>query len=475
MKIKKFIQKHRVFLSFSLFLLCFCFFLMLFLRIDIDYYWHYKAGEYMVQHSKILTTDVFSWSLYQFPWISHEWLFEVFLYTLSMIFGKFHLFVYVFFTTLFLLFFLFLPQRKEYLKNIPFALFWTIFFALIFTSLSGRPQLLSFLFLAFSVWIIYYYFYHPDSKRIYFLPILSLFWANVHGGSSNLPYLLCFLAIFCGLFSFSFSKMEAIQLSKKQIITYFVVAVLCMIAVCINPHGFTMFVYPYQNMGDHLMLSTITEWQPSNLNIISHYIYFFFALMTFLVMLFSKKKIRFFDFVFYLFFLYLGLKSIRFWFFSYIVWSLFIFYYVPRRKLDSYSCLLIVVVSVLFLLVFLRGFSYSDILSNKTLSDKAISVLREERPKRLFNYYDYGAYLIYQDIPVFVDGRADLYSKYTYEDYQDISRLHYQFPELISKYQFDYFIVPKESGLASYLKSTPDYSLIYQDKKCSIFKTKEKC
>ena len=70
---------------------------------------------------------------------------------------------------------------------------------------------------------------------------------------------------------------------------------------------------------------------------------------------------------------------------------------------------------------------------------------------------------------------VEVTNKYIYEDYQDISRLKYGFPELISKYQFDYFIVPKESGLASYLKSTPDYSLIYQDKKCSIFKTKEKC
>ena len=472
MKIKKWLQRNKLFLFFSFFLICFTLFLMLFLRIDIDYFWHFKAGEYMVTHSEILTKDIFSWSLVHIPWISHEWLFEVFLYIFNFVFGKFHLFIYVFLIVLLLLFFLFLMQKNECLKNIPFSLFWFCFFTLIFTALSGRPQLLSFFLLAISVWLVFYYFYHSNSKVIYFLPFISILWANVHGGSSNLPYLLCFLALFCGLFSFSFSKIEATRLTKKQILIYFIISILCILAVMINPHGITMLFYPYQNMADSLMLSTIAEWQPSNLNHLSHYVYFSFMLITFLVMLFSKKKIRLLDFIFYLFFLYLGLKSIRFWFFSYIVCSFFIFYYVSKRKLDSYTCLMLFSFSLVLLIIFGKTFSYSKVLSTKTLSNSAISVLKKEEPKRLFNYYDYGAYLIYKDIPVFIDGRADLYSKYIYEDYQIISRLSYGFVDLIEKYRFDYFVVPKESGIASYLNTQNNYKLIYQDKKCLIFKTK---
>lgn len=473
MKTKKWLQRNKLFLIFSFFLICFALFLMLFLRIDIDYFWHFKAGEYMVTHFKILTKDIFSWSLYHVSWISHEWLFEVFLYILNLIFGNIHLFIYVFCIILLLLFFLVLVQKQEYLKNIPFSLLWVCFFALIFTGLSGRPQLFSFFLLALSVWLIFYYFYHPHSKRIYFLPFISIIWSNVHGGSSNLPYLLCFLALFCGAFSFRFSKVEAVRLTRKQMLSYFIVAILCILAVIINPHGIIMLFYPYQNMADGLMLSTIAEWQPSNLNYLSHYVYFVFMLITLLVMLFSKKKIRLLDFVFYLFFLYLGLKSIRFWFFSYVVCSLFIFYYVPKRNLDSYTCLMLFSFSLVLLIIFGNTFSYSKVLSTKTLSNSAISVLKEEKPKRLFNYYDYGAYLIYKDIPVFIDGRADLYSKYIYEDYQNISRLSYKFPDLIEKYQFDYFVVPKTSGIGSYLNSQNQYELIYQDEQCLIFKTKQ--
>ncbi len=472
MKIKKYLFEHRFSLSFLFLFFSFSLFLMLFLRVDIDYYWHFKAGEYMVEHSTILTKDIFSWSLYHYRWISHEWLFEVILYALNLIFGKFHLIVYVFSITFSLLFFFFVIQKKEYLKNIPFSLLWISFFSLIFTGLSGRPQLLSFLLLAISTWLIFYFFYHPESKRIYFLPFISILWANVHGGSSNLVYLLCFLAVFCGLFHFSLFKMEASRLTKKQIFTYLLVAFLCIFGITLNPHGIVMLIYPYQNMTNHLMISTISEWQPSNLNVLSHYIYYFFSLFVLFVFIFSKKKIRFLDFAFYLFFLYLGLKSIRFWFFSYIIFSLFVFYYIPKRKIDSYTCTLICIFSILLLLIFSRGFSYSKVLSTKTLSNQAISVLKEGKPERLFNYYDYGAYLIYKDIPVFIDGRADLYSAYLYEDYQDISRLNYQFPKLISKYQFDYFIVPKKSGIASYLNNSSKYQLLYKDKTCVIFKTK---
>ena len=50
MKIKAFIHKNKLLFSFLIFLFCFALFLMLFLRIDIDYFWHYKAGEFMVSH-----------------------------------------------------------------------------------------------------------------------------------------------------------------------------------------------------------------------------------------------------------------------------------------------------------------------------------------------------------------------------------------------------------------------------------------
>ena len=76
MKIKDFFKRHQLLLCFCFFLFSFSLFLMIFLKMDIDYFWHFKAGEYMVEHSTILTHDIFSWSVicyaHIFDWLLRE-------------------------------------------------------------------------------------------------------------------------------------------------------------------------------------------------------------------------------------------------------------------------------------------------------------------------------------------------------------------------------------------------------------------
>ena len=78
--------------------------------------------------------------------------------------------------------------------------------------------------------------------------------------------------------------------------------------------------------------------------------------------------------------------------------------------------------------------------------------------------YNYGGILIYNDISVFVDGRADLYSKYNYKDYLNISKLNGDYPKLIEKYDFDYFLVSTNCPINTYLKYSDKYELVYENK-----------
>lgn len=84
--------------------------------------------------------------------------------------------------------------------------------------------------------------------------------------------------------------------------------------------------------------------------------------------------------------------------------------------------------------------------------------------------YNYGGELIYNDIKVFIDGRADLYSNYNYEDYLNISKLENDYVKLINKYDFDYFLVNDNYSIYIYLKYSDDYKKIYDKKNISIFK-----
>ena len=151
--------------------------------------------------------------------------------------------------------------------------------------------------------------------------------------------------------------------------------------------------------------------------------------------------------------------------------SYVIFNYISKRKLDNGTNIVIITLSVLLVLGFVLNIkTINKNLEKRELPSDLINTIREEKPKRLFNMYNYGGELIYNDILVFVDGRADLYSKYNYKDYLDISNLKGNYVELIDKYNFDYFLTDRKYSIDSYLKYNDNYELIYQNKHSNIYK-----
>lgn len=471
-KIKKFIYDHKLMICFFVFVLSFVFFLMIFARRESDYFWHIKAGEYMFHHG-LLRKDVFSWFAFGKYWMSHEWLFEIFIYALSIIFPKYHILVYSFLFVFSLILILFLPNKRDFTKNVPFGMLWIAFSLILIAFIQGRPHLISFNLLALTIWSLYDNYKKEDSKLIYMVPFLSIIWANVHGGSSNLSYLFCFVFLFGGFFKFKFSKIEAKRISKKQFFKYLIVGILCMICININFHGFKMFTYPYENMVDDLMLNNISEWAPTNLNSISHYPYLLLVVVILFVFLFSKKKIEFMDFILFGICIFLGFKSVRFWAYTYIIMTFVIFPYIEKRKLDKGTHMMLLFISILLISIsFTQRGELKKQLNGRILSQKDIDVVLEAKPERLYNMYNYGGELVYAGVPVFIDGRADLYSKYNYRDCLLISQLQGDYVELIQKYDFDYFLVDEMYPISTYLKYDSNYELIYKNKDVLFYKKK---
>lgn len=470
-KIKSFVHSKRIDICLLLFIISFCFFLLLFFVKDPDYYWHIKAGEYMIKNHTILTHDVFSWYLNGKYWMSHEWLFEVIFYGLSLIFPKYHAVVYISVTLTCLGSILFLFNRDEYKKNIPFALCWIAFSLSFYWSIQARPYMISFILLALCLYFLFDLKKNEDSKKIYWLPLISVLWSNFHGGSSNLPYLLIIMFLVTGLVSFSYSKIEASKNTKKQNLKYLIVFLLCILSIILNPHGIKMLVYPYQNMADKVMQVNISEWQPTDLSNLKHYPYLILVLVIFLTLLFSKKKIKLLDLVIFIFVLFLGMKSIRFWPYTYISMTFIIFHYVSFRKHDNGTCTVILILSLLCIFLFVINIKNIKNKCNSNMIDnKIIELVKKENPKRLYNFYDYGGYLVYKNIPVFVDGRADLYSPYNYSDYVNISKLYGEYEDLIDYYNFDYFLVSDQFSIYNYLKYSNDYKLIIHKNHIAFYK-----
>lgn len=87
---------------------------------------------------------------------------------------------------------------------------------------------------------------------------------------------------------------------------------------------------------------------------------------------------------------------------------------------------------------------------------------------RLYNQFNYGSYLEFNDIPVFVDSRAEVYleefngGKDIIGDYLDAFDYD-KYKDIFDKYQFDYALVYRDNELYYYLENDDDFQVIFEE------------
>ncbi len=100
---------------------------------------------------------------------------------------------------------------------------------------------------------------------------------------------------------------------------------------------------------------------------------------------------------------------------------------------------------------------------------------------RLYNEYNYGSYLLFRDIPVFIDSRADLYApefnegKDIFSDYLNLSGVNNdKVEETLDKYQITHMIMYKNARLRTFIKQNDEkYNLLYEDDYFCIYQRKQ--
>lgn len=95
---------------------------------------------------------------------------------------------------------------------------------------------------------------------------------------------------------------------------------------------------------------------------------------------------------------------------------------------------------------------------------------------KLFNEYNYGSYLLFNDIPVFIDSRADLYApefngkKDIFTDFINLNCLNCNIQEKLDEYGFTHIILKEDAKLNIYFKlKTDTYKNIYSDENFVIY------
>lgn len=461
-----------------------------------DFWWHIKVGEWVVSNKSVPTTDIFSWygTAHEIPWTAHEWLADVMLYAIHNVFGNIGIFL-LSMSAAFLMTWLLWREAKPYIERNIFitGLFFVLLAITTYGFFYGRPHLFSFFLVFAELKILYRFFKDPNSKSIYLIPVISCLWSNLHGGFASLSYILCAVFLFAGMWNIPIGKISPTKLEKKALLKLLVITLCSIGAILINPVGIDVLTYPYKSFGDQLQMTFINEWQAPDAKNIFNLICFFFPIVLMLIGFFAEeKRIRLIDLLVMGLFVLLFLRSIRFIMVWYIAAVFCAFPYMPQMKVKDMCPKFERTLIVTFLLVFslligdgcikISKTLQNDELISVMLSDEAISAIQEDASERVFNDYNLGEALIYNEIPVFFDARADLYVENgiladgislmdLVQVNPDAEVPYIDVYELIKKYEFDSILILKEMPLYSYLISHPDlFVSVYEDNSIGYFR-----
>ena len=141
---------------------------------DPDLWWHLRTGEFILQQG-IPKTDIFSFTVPDNQWVTHEWLSEVIMWSLYKVgdLPALSLFFAAVITAAYALVFL-RSDGRPYLAG-----FIVLLGALASAPLWGaRPQMFNLLFAAFFVYIVEGFKDKKYSSRtLWILPIATIVWA----------------------------------------------------------------------------------------------------------------------------------------------------------------------------------------------------------------------------------------------------------------------------------------------------------
>jgi hypothetical protein len=105
--------------------------------------------------------------------------------------------------------------------------------------------------------------------------------------------------------------------------------------------------------------------------------------------------------------------------------------------------------------------------------EQAVEFLRSHTGvHRLFAYYDWGGYAIWQLYPgqrVFIDGRADLYGDDLLHQFQQAAQLRPGWKQIMDQWAVDAILVPPSGALAQGLSLDPGWHARYSDSQAILY------
>jgi hypothetical protein len=443
---------------------------------DPDVWWHLRTGQYIAEHKSVPHSDPFSYTRAGEPWVTHEWLTELGLYEIERNAGWGGLIV-AFAAILCGAFYLLYLRcgPAPYVAGVA-----TLIAAWATMPVWGvRPQVLSLLLT--SLWLLLLERSERNPRLLWWTLPLTLLWVNLHAGFAlGLAVSALFLLGEWIERALGHSEHNA---PRVRIAAF--ILLLDLLMVPLNPNGLRMFTYPIETLRSAAMQNYIAEWASPNFHHAEYFPFLLIVLAMFVALSWSGKQVRPRDLLLLIVSLYAGLCSIR-------MMPLFVLIATPlvAKRLPawprgasqqrhpqptsrSFFNALIVLAMIAF-----TGIHTSQVIQRQPLAEahsfpaRAVAYLQAHRPSGpIFNHYDWGGYLIWKLYPsahVFIDGRADLYGQQFFDQFADTYQLKNAWQKPLQHWNIDTVIVPPDSALATGLRSSPGWTISYEDSQAVI-------
>lgn len=456
---------------------------------DFDIWFHLKNGELFVQNNKLIFQEVFSHSAQGRELVPYEWLFQVIIYYL----GRIDIKILPYFIGLFVLLNIYFLRKILLLFHVAFPTRIFLLFLFFFSSYEFntiRPHVLAYSFLSAVLFCIIS-FVKSNSRWLYFTPLVTLIWANLHSSAFlSWGMMLSFTVVLA--LQKVFTKTTTGDQKIKKLLFF---SLLNFIMTVLPPLGFRDYKLLWDFFQNRVFLGNfIAEWgPPQQENPFGYTLYLVIcviSLLSFLVPLFYKKtasSLTLLPFVVMGLSGLLATRNVILGIYGLVIIfganiSLLKNHLGPKFKV-IYYLLLVFTFIFLWRLLFIKQYEVNNI--RLYFPVQATEFAKLNLKGKMFNDYSYGGYILYHAYPklqVFIDGRADVYLCCEMRDYlmlagnKNLPDKEYKkfLDEFFHKYGFSFAIISPQKHnifrrIAKLLNNNPKWVLVFWDDDSQVF------
>jgi hypothetical protein len=427
-----------------------------------DAYYQVATGRWMLAHHTVIRHDVFSYTVYGKPWLVEEWGYALVLAWLVAHVGAVSYWLISAGACCVALLLSVARWRK-----VGAGWLWTGCLSIVgaagmYLLVTARPQDLSYLF--FTALLLLLTLARKRTLWLVAVPPLLCIWANIHG-SFLLGVGMIALEVIWSVFPPLNGRLRVSQRLPVKGVGLTLVGSLG--ATLVNPHGPFLWTYAFKVSSSPVLTSLIAEWQSPDfhslflLAIVVGPLLLLLGLLAFTETVFALE-----DVVLACLMLIATLHAARFMPYLVLAMCAVLSRWAPIRTETIRPTLLTVPVAVFACFALLAGPHTAAGAPQRGGSMGtpvvATSFLKHQAG-RIFTTYWWGDYMIYEGIPVFVDGRTDLYfGTDILETYTNVANAVVDPDPVFKRWDIRWVMWDTGSALNVYLSADPRWRVAFR-------------